>query len=144
MKRLITLFVCLGVSFACVDDGVRLGSPHWNKTVCSRCRMALTVPSHAAQIVGPGTQIHYFDDLGCAVAYQKSHPRLREGKIFVVAQDGWIEATKARFKDGAETPMGYGIIPAKAGTLTFEDARTLLLERTSRHRARETHPAKDT
>lgn len=133
-------FSALFFLVACDAASPRVGSPHWSKDVCEHCRMALSVKAHAAQLVGPGARVAYFDDLGCAVAEQASRPELAESVLYVLepgSDEVWITAEKALFADGVETPMNFGIAPATNGALTIERARVLLLERTresARHR----------
>lgn len=141
MKNLTNIAVFASLAFyglACRDVEPRVRSPHWNKDTCDECRMALTVPRYAVQIVGPGARVAYFDDLGCAVAYQESHPEVAEGTFYVLApgsQEAWVPADEIRFAEGFETPMDYGLAPQEGGPFDFEDVRTKLLEqrRARRH-----------
>ena len=86
----------------------RVGSPHWNRDACEHCRMALTTPRYAAQLVGPGARVSFFDDLGCAVIAQAERSELAEAELYLLrpgSQDDWVRARELRFSDGHRTPM---------------------------------------
>ncbi len=111
----------------------RVGSPHWDRDACERCRMAISTPQHAAQIVGPGARVSFFDDLGCAVAAQADRGDLAGAELFVLrpgSRDEWVRARELRFSDGNRTPMDYGVAASDQGTLDFAEATALLRERT--------------
>ncbi len=118
----------------------RVGSPHWNRDACEHCRMALSTPRYAAQLVGPGARVSFFDDLGCAVAAQAQRGDLAEAEPYVLrpgSREDWVRARELRYSDGHRTPMDYGIAASPEGTLSFAEAEALLLERTrSGRRAR--------
>ncbi len=110
----------------------RVGSPHWDRDACEHCRMALSVPQYAAQLVGPGARVSFFDDLGCAVAAQAERGELAEAELYVLrpgSREDWVPARELRFGDGHRTPMDYGVAASPEGTLSFADAEALLLER---------------
>ncbi len=111
----------------------RVGSPHWDRDACEQCRMALSTPRYAAQLVGPGARVSFFDDLGCAVAAQAARVELAEAELYVLrpgSRDEWARARELRFSDGNRTPMDYGVAASPGGALSFADAEALLLERT--------------
>ena len=118
----------------------RVGSPHWDRDACEHCRMALSEPRHAAQLVGPGARVSFFDDLGCAVAAQAGRGELAAAELYVLrpgSREEWVRAQELRFSDGHRTPMDYGVAASPEGALSFAEAEALLLERTrSGRRAR--------
>ncbi len=116
----------------CSVGEMRVGPPHWGRDTCEHCRMAITERRFAAQWVGPGAQIHFFDDLGCALAKKQAAPALKNAVLYVLSpQDGktWLKAEQARYTDGLKTPMDYGIGPDRNGKLTFAQAQKILLKR---------------
>ncbi len=110
----------------------RVGSPHWNRDACEHCRMVLSEPPYAAQLVGPGARVSFFDDLGCAVAARADRDELAAAELYVLrpgSNEQWARARELRFGDGHRTPMDYGIAAAAEGPLSFAEAEALLLER---------------
>lgn len=137
MKRQPWLAICLlgfAAAFlqACSVGEFQVRSPHWGKDVCEHCRMTIVERRFAAVFVGPGAQIHFFDDLGCALEKKTALPELKNARLYVMnPQDGktWLQAEKAHYSDDLKTPMAYGVGPAKNGTLTFRQAEKILLKR---------------
>ncbi len=124
--------VAVALLFCACGVEPRVGSPHWDRDACEHCRMALSVPRYAAQLVGPGARVAFFDDLGCAVAAQAERGELAEAELYVLrpgSRDDWAQARELRFSDGHRTPMDYGVGASPEGALSFADARALLLER---------------
>jgi copper chaperone NosL len=92
---------------------------------CRSCRMAVSEPRFAAQIVAPGEDPLFFDDVGCLRDYLKSGARVAAGSLAYVADHRtreWVEAGRAVYTRvaGLGTPMGSGLI-AHAGA-TSRDA----------------------
>ena len=88
-------------------------SPHGGDA-CAFCRMAVSNPRTAGQIVVPGEEPRFFDDLGCLRDYLRDHP-LTEGAQAYVADHrsgGWVPADRAVFArvSRIETPMGSHLI----------------------------------
>lgn len=104
--------------------------PHWHQDTCAHCRMTVSEPAFAAQIVGPGYSWRYYDDLGCALKDLDAKPELAEGKLFVrPGQDGaWTPADAARYAEGVKTPMNYGFAATDSGTLSLDQVRRRLSE----------------
>lgn len=97
--------------------------PSWNHDLCSHCRMAISEPRFAVQLIGPGSRVRYYDDLGCALADQDEHPELKDGVLYVhpEGQDAWSSAKDGHYKEKLITPMGYGFGAVQSGgDLTFE------------------------
>lgn len=124
-RPLLILFLLLFGSLATsCEPSARVHSPHWGKDTCQVCRMAITEAAHAAQLVGPGAQVRYYDDLGCAVNDILTESAPPEAILYVpdpTAQDAWVRADEARFVAGAKTPMDYGYTPAVHGELTIDE-----------------------
>jgi copper chaperone NosL len=79
--------------------------------------MLVSDPRTAAQLVSPGEEPLFFDDLGCLGRYLREHPR-RHGAIAYIADHRtgrWVLASEAVYvrQPSASTPMdshllGYG------------------------------------
>ena len=82
---------------------------------CGACRMAVSNPRFAAQIVAPGEEPIFFDDLGCLADYLRQHPTLPAQAMIYVADhrtSEWADATAAVFTRvaGLDTPMASHLI----------------------------------
>jgi copper chaperone NosL len=79
---------------------------------CARCGMLISELDDAAEWVGRGEELRFYDDLGCAAADASRVPP--GGKFFVRASGGrrWLPAELAVFAKpaGARTPMSYGLV----------------------------------
>jgi copper chaperone NosL len=82
---------------------------------CAECRMAVSSARFASQIVAPGEEPRFFDDLGCLAAYLREHPVLPDGAVAYVADhrtSQWLPAADAVFTKvpALETPMGSHVV----------------------------------
>lgn len=81
---------------------------------CTFCRMAVSDPHVAAQIVARGEEPRFFDDIGCLAGWLKD-ARAADGAIAFVADHRtgkWALAETAVYTKPLRfsTPMGSGII----------------------------------
>lgn len=100
------------LAFACAPAGpVAIDTQH---DACHWCRMTISTPRTAAQVVRPGEDPRLFDDLGCLSNALARDGRPAGGTIFVADYDNgsWIDAQRAHFErcSGIETPMGSHVI----------------------------------
>ncbi|MBI5511297.1 MAG: nitrous oxide reductase accessory protein NosL [Deltaproteobacteria bacterium] len=82
---------------------------------CAFCRMRVSDARFAAQIVAPGEEPRFFDDLGCLAAYLKKTPRLATASVAYVADHrdkSWVAAWRATYSRVPElwTPMASHLI----------------------------------
>ncbi len=92
----------------------------WDREVCEECKMAVSDPHFAAQVIDPKGSAHYFDDIGCSLLWLKRHPMQNKERSWVndFKTTEWIETNKANWVYGThKTPMGYGF----AATLSRVD-----------------------
>jgi len=83
--------------------------------VCASCRMAVSSQRFAAQLVAPGEEPLFFDDLGCLVTYLEQRPKVDARAVAYVADhrtSAWVAATTATVTrvDSLSTPMGSHLI----------------------------------
>ncbi|MBF0353502.1 MAG: protein NosL [SAR324 cluster bacterium] len=101
----------------------------WDRDVCDHCRMAISDPRYATQVVEPGGKAHLFDDAGCALSWIKNQPWKDNAKIWVadINTFQWLDAYKAHWRSGdSHTPMGYGFSASRdpfENALTFDEVR---------------------
>jgi copper chaperone NosL len=81
---------------------------------CDHCRMIVSDPRLAAEIVTPGDEPRIFDDLGCLRDYLTASPIARDAVVYVADhQTGdWVRASDAVFTRVAAvaTPMGSHLL----------------------------------
>ena len=87
---------------------------------CAHCRMSVSDAKFAAQLVAPGEEPKFFDDVGCLREYLKGASSLAPGSVAYVASHrtgAWVPASGAVYvyAEAIETPMGFHL-------LAFENA----------------------
>jgi copper chaperone NosL len=100
------------------EDYARPAEPFWNKQPCAHCRMLVSDPRFAAQLVTHDHERLFFDDPGCLADYMRAHARAVE-RAWVHMDSAWISTDGARFSAGASSPMGYGFLPSPSGEHDF-------------------------
>jgi len=107
----------------------------WDRDGCERCRMVLSERRYSAQVREPERRIHLFDDLGCALIWLDEQPWKEDPRVELWVADSddghWIDARRAFYTPGHNTPMDYGLgASEQAGpdALDFEQARERIFE----------------
>ena len=82
---------------------------------CAECRMTVSAARFASQIVAPGEEPRFFDDLGCLAAHLRDRGTLPAGAVIYVADHRtreWTDASSAVYTRvaGLETPMGSHVV----------------------------------
>jgi copper chaperone NosL len=96
---------------------------------CRSCRMTVSDPRVAAQVVAPGEEPMFFDDIGCLATYLRQEQRLPRGAVAYVADHrtrAWVRASRATFTrvDRLETPMGSHLVAHSDAASRLADADT--------------------
>jgi hypothetical protein len=79
--------------------------------ICPQCNMELTKSKINTAILHNGSDIYYFDDIGCLALYIKENNiDIKGASIEVFSNDTkkFIDARKANYSINATTPMHYG------------------------------------
>lgn len=106
----------LAFSMAACDTGVPRPAPIDTRTdACASCRMTVSNVRFAAQVLAPGEEPLFFDDLGCLAAYLRDHGPQPPDAVAYVADHRtgeWAPAATAVFTKiaGLETPMSSGLV----------------------------------
>lgn len=127
------------IFFAGCDNKINLNARkvHFDRDICERCKMVVSVKNYVAQAVNPKDGKYYvFDDIGCAVNWFKENSIEWEKDAVIYVSDAkteeLIDAKKAFYKDGANSPMSYGFAAHKteqSGTnFNYEYIKTKILE----------------
>jgi copper chaperone NosL len=81
---------------------------------CAFCRMAVSDPRSAAQLVAPGEEPRFFDDVGCLGRHLAASPPPRGAVAFVADHrtGAWVRADRAVYthQPTVETPMGSHLL----------------------------------
>ena len=106
----IALAIVTGACGATALSPAALDSKH---DACSTCRMTVSDPKLAAQIVAPGEEPRFFDDLGCLRKYLDEYQQ-PDAVIYVADHrtGEWTPASTAVYARlaRASTPMASGLI----------------------------------
>lgn len=97
-----------GCSSAAAPVAITMG-----QDACSHCRMAIVSQSTAAEILAPGEEPRFFDDLGCLRDFVTAAPLPADAVVFVADHrtGEWVEARRATFtRTSIATPMGSGLL----------------------------------
>lgn len=107
--------VALVASLAgCAREGASPGALD-SREACGSCRMAISDPSLAAQLVAPGEDPRFFDDIGCLRDFLAASRSLPKGTRAYVADHrtrSWVPAEAAVYTrvPAIETPMGSHLV----------------------------------
>jgi len=95
---------------ACASGPPRPAALEAGRETCASCRMVVSDARFAAQLVAPGEEPLFFDDVGCLKTYLASRPPGSDAALFVADHrtKDWIAARQAVFTrvPTLDTPMG--------------------------------------
>lgn len=119
MSRLLWV-VALLLLVAC-EDGSRPVDPVWGKQACAHCAMLVSDPRFGAELTTREGDRLFFDDPGCMASYVRERsPHVRRMWVHD-ATGAWVDATQARFRTGASSPMDFGFQADAAGSADWSD-----------------------
>lgn len=105
---------------------------------CRSCRMVVSDQAFASQIVGPGEEPQFFDDLGCLRSFLDGAPKIAARSVTYVADHrtkAWVRAESAVFVEAVSVtaPMGSRVLafasPAsRDADPDAKDGKTLTLD----------------
>jgi hypothetical protein len=98
----------------------------WGEAVCAHCRMLVSDPRYAAQIVTADGEVLNFDDPGCLLRHlDDTRPHDASVYFHHSREDRWLKAPAVAFARGDDTPMGFGlraVDPGSAGAIDYAAA----------------------
>jgi copper chaperone NosL len=114
IARVALAAAALAVLAACATGPVQPAPLDTRNDACAWCRMAVSDARFAAQLVAPGEEPRFFDDIGCLADYLRASPAVRPGSAAYVADHrskAWVSAAAATFVrcPGLATPMASGL-----------------------------------
>ncbi|MBI4084127.1 MAG: protein NosL [Candidatus Lambdaproteobacteria bacterium] len=120
----------------CFRSGAERGPAqvHWDRDQDPECGMMISDRRFAAQAVSPEGRGHTFGDIGCLVLWLERQRWNGEARVWVRDRlaDRWIEAERARWRGGEQTPSGFGFgasADPAYGALSFAEVRRTILHR---------------
>lgn len=111
----LTVVAGLGLSFGCSGAPPAPAELDTRNEACQNCRMSVSDRRFASQVVAPGEEARFFDDLACLTGWVSSQPVLPAGAVAYVTDHRtvvWVPASEAVFTrvDTLETPMGSRLV----------------------------------
>ncbi|MDR1977010.1 MAG: nitrous oxide reductase accessory protein NosL [Campylobacteraceae bacterium] len=109
-----------------------------DRDVCTHCKMVISSANYVAQIVAKDGKHYFFDDIGCAVVWLSRQEMALQNEAYIYVADfksaEWVDAKKAYYLDGANSPMHFGFAAYKeaqegADNLNFAHIQKTILER---------------
>lgn len=113
----------VGLLLAACSKSTEPVDPVWGKQACESCRMIVSDPSYAAELIDENGRRHFFDDIGCMDAYMVEKGIERPRASWVHSGARWVAAESARYASGAASPMAYGFVAQEGGSLDFVSLR---------------------
>ena len=113
MKRALALAASLAL--ACCSGPLAPFALDTRNDACAWCRMAISEPRFAGQLVAPSEEPKLFDDIGCLGHYVSGALALPKGSVAYVADhrtQAWVRAGAALYTrvDSLATPMGSHLL----------------------------------
>jgi len=114
---------------------------HYGRDTCDFCGMIISDPRFASQIRGgPGHKAYKFDDIGDALLYLDRQTWKGEAGVefWVMDVDAgkvWLDARKAHYIGGMQSPMAHGfgaVANPRDGSVDFETMRQKASEQAAR------------
>lgn len=106
--------LCGGSAAGCSSNTLRPVAIDTRNDACASCRMAVSNPRLAAEIVTASEEPRIFDDIGCLAAYLREHPIAPDAALYVADHrtGEWVPARSALVtRAGAiDTPMGSHLV----------------------------------
>ena len=114
---------------ACAPGPPRPATLDTANDTCRHCRMAVSDRHFAAQIVAPGEEPLFFDDIGCLRDYAAAHAELLDDAVVFVADHRtaeWVEGRSAVYtRTRVATPMASGLMAHRDASSRDQDPSAL-------------------
>ncbi|MGE0461638.1 MAG: hypothetical protein AB7Q16_09740 [Vicinamibacterales bacterium] len=127
MRRIGTALLALAMS-SCAGGPPQPVAIDVVNDVCAHCRMVISTPNTAAQLLAPGEEPRLFDDLGCLRSFLETAPAPEGSAIFVAdhLSGDWVRIEDAVITEvpGLQTPMGSGLVAHRTSADRDRDPAT--------------------
>lgn len=101
------------IAAACAGGPTGPATIELGQDACAHCRMTIVSNTTAAQIVAPGEEPRFFDELGCLRDYLAGNIVASDGSVYVADHrtQEWVDARTAVFTaTSTPTPMASGFL----------------------------------
>jgi nitrous oxide reductase accessory protein NosL len=116
-----------------------------DRDICTHCKMVISSANYAAQIVTENGKHYFFDDIGCALAWLNLKDKETQKSSYIYVADfqttEWIDARKAYYTSGANSPMHYGFAAYKNAQESVDNLDFWHIVKTVLEKQNETQPA---
>lgn len=115
MNRIVVALVPMVLVLFCAAGTPQPAELDTANDTCAGCRMAVSDPQFASQLVAPGEEPKFYDDIGCLATWTNKKAPLPKGAMAYVADHRtkeWVAASGALFVkcEAVATPMGSHIL----------------------------------
>jgi len=139
MKNIIFLITISMLLLSCSNKiDFKPKAINFDRDACYICRMGLTDQRYNVQAINEFGEVRWYDDIGCLAEDIRSLEQWKQWKGSKVKfwigdaskanePSNWIDAEKAFFDYGKDTPMGYGYsaYATQTDSITFSFNETL-------------------
>jgi copper chaperone NosL len=140
-RQIVSVLAAVFLITACSEMDTGPVEVKWDRDVCERCRMMLSDRQHAAQVRGGEKNRAYkFDDIGGAILWLEDKDWKLDPSTEVWVTDHrderWIDAKKAWFVTGHNTPMEFGLGAQSTpieGAMSFQQAVEYIIQRENKY-----------
>lgn len=106
------LIACL-FTISCARQPSAPAAVALGQDACAQCRMVVVSLATAAQVVAPGEEPRFFDEIGCLRDYLGDVALARDAAVYVADHrtHAWVDAGHAVFtRTAVSTPMASGLL----------------------------------
>ncbi len=123
---IVLTFAATALPWACAGGSPGPAALEVGRDTCAYCRMTVLDRRLAAQLVAPGEEPRFFDDIGCLANDLRNTRALPSGAVTYVAEHrtgDWVPAAEAVYTRAGSlsTPMGSGMIAHRASSSRDDD-----------------------
>jgi len=116
ISAFIVLCFCTTILFGCGQDELK-PVELFPEDECANCKMTVSNPSFASEIISANREVFKFDDLACLETFRKKRTEIQIAAIFVKDYESkqWLPYERSvLILTGIETPMGSGKIAVRS------------------------------
>jgi copper chaperone NosL len=121
----LALAAAVAVTAACGQAALQPAELDTRNEQCRFCNMVVSTRVTASQVVAPGEEPRFFDDLGCLASWLKDNQLPTDSAVFVADHrtGEWVPAASAVYSrvETVDTPMGSHLLAHASETSRTAD-----------------------